>query len=191
MPYETFDTSQLVLLPLAQRIHDMQLEEVLPLDAEPAGTYPGDELKILAERIIAAKSAGRPVILMMGAHLIKVGLSRFIIDLVERGVISHIGCNGACTIHDYELARIGATTESVARYISSGQFGLWQETGYLNDVVRAGIAGGPGRGRGHWSLDREFTFPAWRAEHPRGGLPLWGARYGPRGHWQRHHPRAP
>jgi len=170
MPYETFDTSQLVLLPLAQRIHDMQLEEVLPLDAEPAGTYPGDELKILAERIIAAKSAGRPVILMMGAHLIKVGLSRFIIDLVERGVISHIGCNGACTIHDYELARIGATTESVARYISSGQFGLWQETGYLNDVVHAGIAEGLGAGEaiGRWIESSHF---------PHGDLSILAAAY--------------
>jgi hypothetical protein len=92
------------------------------------------------------------VILMMGAHLIKVGLSRFVIDLIERGVITHIGCNGACAIHDYELARIGATTESVARYISAGQFGLWNETGYLNDVVREGIAQGMGAGEaiGRW-----------------------------------------
>ena len=158
MPYEIFDRSALRLLPLEQRIHDMQWDEVLPLDAPPQGTYEGEALQILADRVLAAHRAGRPVILMMGAHLIKVGLSRFIIDLVQRGVITHIGCNGACTIHDYELARIGATTESVARYISEGQFGLWEETGYLNDVVREGIARGMGAGEaiGRWIAESGF-----------------------------------
>jgi hypothetical protein len=70
---------------------------------------------------------------MMGAHVIRSGVSRHIIDLVERGVLTHIAMNGAGLIHDYELARIGATTESVARYIRTGEFGLWQETGELND----------------------------------------------------------
>ena len=70
---------------------------------------------------------------MMGAHVIKMGVSRHVIDLIERGFITHIAMNGAGAIHDYELARIGATTESVARYIQSGEFGLWQETGLLNE----------------------------------------------------------
>jgi hypothetical protein len=175
MPYEIFDRSQLRLLPLAERIHDMPLDEVLPLDAPPLGTYEGDALEILAERTLAAHRTGRPVILMMGAHLIKVGLSRFIIDLIERGVITHLACNGACAIHDYELARIGATTESVARYISTGQFGLWEETGYLNDIVREGIAQGVGAGEaiGHWIAAASFPHgdvsvlaAAWRAGVP-------------------------
>jgi len=175
MPYEIFDRSALRLLPLEQRIHDMQLDEVLPLDAPPQGTYEGEALQILADRVLAAHRAGRPVILMMGAHLIKVGLSRFIIDLVQRGIITHIGCNGACAIHDYELARIGATTESVARYISEGQFGLWEETGYLNDVVREGIAQGMGAGEaiGRWIAESRFPHgelsilaAAWRARVP-------------------------
>jgi hypothetical protein len=54
---------------------------------------------------------------------------------VDRGFIDHIAINGAGAIHDYELARIGATTESVARYIRSGEFGLWRETGELNDWI--------------------------------------------------------
>jgi hypothetical protein len=171
MPYEIFDRSQLRLLPLAERIHDMHLDEVLPLDAPPSGSYEGDALQILADRVLAAHRAGRPVILMMGAHLIKVGLSRFIIDLIERGVITHVACNGACAIHDYELARIGATTESVARYISAGQFGLWEETGYLNDVVRDGIAHGMGAGEaiGRWIEDCGF---------PHGDLSVLAAAYG-------------
>lgn len=72
---------------------------------------------------------------MMGAHVLRAGVNRHVIDLIERGVISHIAVNGACAIHDYELARIGETTESVARYVSSGEFGLWRETGELNDWI--------------------------------------------------------
>ena len=56
----------------------------------------------------------------MGAHVLRAGVNRHIIDLMERGKIDHIATNGACAIHDYELARIGATTESVARYINEG-----------------------------------------------------------------------
>ena len=71
---------------------------------------------------------------------------RQIIDLMERGLISHVGMNGAGPIHDYELARIGATCESVARYIRSGEFGLWRESAEINDVVKQGAAEGLGFG---------------------------------------------
>jgi hypothetical protein len=72
---------------------------------------------------------------MMGAHVLRAGVNRHLIDLLERGFISHIAVNGAAAIHDYELARIGATTESVERYIQTGEFGLWRETGELNDWI--------------------------------------------------------
>ena len=72
---------------------------------------------------------------MMGAHVLRAGVNRHLIDLLERGHITHIVVNGACAIHDYELARIGATTESVERYVQTGEFGLWQETGELNDWI--------------------------------------------------------
>ena len=78
---------------------------------------------------------------MMGAHVIKNGLSRYIIDLMERGWLSLIALNGAGMIHDYEMATIGATSESVARYIRTGQFGLWRETGQLNEIAKSADAG--------------------------------------------------
>ena len=84
---------------------------------------------------------------MMGAHVLRAGVNRQIIDLIERGFLDHIAMNGAGVIHDYELARIGATTESVARYIRTGEFGLWRETGELNDWVREAAATRPGTGR--------------------------------------------
>jgi hypothetical protein len=134
--HESFDRSKISLRPLAERKHDMTVADVLPLDAQtPAFSHP--HLPTLARRIHDARRAGREVIVLMGAHVIKQGLSRFLIDLMQRRLITCLGMNGACVIHDYELARIGATTESVARYIRTGEFGLWRETGEINDIVNA------------------------------------------------------
>ena len=132
MSYPIFDRSQLHLLPLSERIHDMTLEDVQSLDTQ-LEHCPDGGLPILAERIRTARENDKPVIVMMGAHVIKRGMSRFMIDLMRNGWITHIAMNGACAIHDSELAMIGATTESVARYIVEGQFGLWQETGFINE----------------------------------------------------------
>jgi hypothetical protein len=103
-------------------------------------------LSELVECIAAARQAGRPVILVMGAHPIKLGLSRFLVDLIERGWVTHLAANGAGMIHDFELAVLGGTSESVARWIRAGQFGLWRQTGRLNDIAREAAARGEGLG---------------------------------------------
>ncbi len=133
--YETFDRSRLVIKPLSERVPDMQLNYVLALDQQ-APPFTDPHLAELARQVIEAKERKAARILMMGAHVIKSGASRYVIDLLERGFLTHVAMNGAGTIHDYELARIGATTESVARYIRSGEFGLWRETGELNEIIR-------------------------------------------------------
>lgn len=132
MAYPFFDRSLLKLRPLAERQHDMTLTDVLQLDAAVELSQSSD-LPVLADRIHQARKQQKPVILMMGAHVIKRGLSRYVIELMRKGWVSHLGINGACAIHDSELAMIGATTESVARYITEGQFGLWYETGFINE----------------------------------------------------------
>jgi len=158
MPYPTFDRSKLHVRPLAERQHDFFLDEVLALDADlRLNTSP--DLQSVAQRVREARQNDRPVILMMGAHVIKTGLSRFVIDLMERGMITHVGANGACAIHDYELALIGATTESVARYIQEGQFGLWTETGHLNDIVREGLGEHMGFGEAVGKAIHEGDYP--------------------------------
>ena len=129
--YPVFDRSKLRLRPLAERNHDMDADYVLPLDAAVDFEHPHLETVVRATREARERGAAR--ILMMGAHVIKMGVSRHVIDLLEKGVLTHIAVNGAGAIHDYELARIGATTESVAHYIRDGEFGLWEETGLLND----------------------------------------------------------
>ena len=133
--YQTFDRSRLRLKPLAERRHDLHLDRWLRLD-DPTPPFSHPELKVVAERMSEARNAGAARILMMGAHVLRAGVNRHIIDMVETGAIDHIAMNGAGAIHDYELARIGATTESVDRYIRTGEFGLWQETGELNDWIR-------------------------------------------------------
>jgi hypothetical protein len=106
MSYPVFDRSRLILKPLAERAHDMTLAEVLPLDAVPP-SFRSPDLDTVAERVVQAHRNRRPVILMMGAHVIKVGLSRFVIDLMARGIITHVAMNGAGPIHDFELALSG------------------------------------------------------------------------------------
>jgi hypothetical protein len=156
--YETFDRSQLLIKPLCERKHDMNLDYVLKLD-EPAPEFSHPQLRTVAERLLAAREKGAARILMMGAHVIKAGASRFVIDLVERGYITHVAMNGAGSIHDYELARIGASTESVARYIRSGEFGLWRETGDLNDIIREAADLSLGLGENVGRCIEEGDFP--------------------------------
>jgi len=158
MPYPMFDRNRLHIKPLAERVHDMQLSEVLALDA-PMPPCHDPQLVQVAERIKRARQNKRPVILMMGAHVLKVGLSRFVIDWMERGIVTHIALNGAGVIHDYELALIGATTESVARYIQEGQFGLWRETARINEIVVAGVRDGLGYGEAVGRVIEEEKFP--------------------------------
>ena len=150
-----FDRSKLRLRPLSERAHDMTLAHVLHLDAA-APRYEHPDVPALAARIATARREEREVIVLMGAHVIKQGLSRFLVDLMRRGAITCLGMNGAGVIHDYELARAGATTESVARYIKEGQFGLWQETGEINDIVNRAEGKGLGEAVGEAIASGDF-----------------------------------
>ena len=190
MPHPTFDRSRLILKPLAERVHDMLLEDVLPLD-EAVQPFDDPSLQAVTDRIIKAHQTGSQVILMMGAHVIKRGLSRFVIDLMERGILTHIGINGAGAIHDFELAMIGATTESVARYIQEGQFGLWQETGLINRAISDGVIDGLGIGEAVGRMIHEGTFSPPGNQHPGSRLPPGNSGHKPRWDWLRHHPRTP
>jgi len=82
-----------------------------------------------------------------------------LIDLLKRRLITHFALNGAGSIHDFEFAMIGATTESVAKYISEGQFGLWNETGRINDAAKAAAGDGLGLGEGIGRMIEEEKFP--------------------------------
>src|SRR5437870_989335 len=156
--YAVFDRSRLRIKPLAERHHDLQLDSWLELD-DPAPPYWNSNLSEVARSMIEARRSGAARILMMGAHVLRAGVNRHVIDLVERGLIDHIAINGAGAIHDYELARIGATTESVARYIRTGEFGLWRETGDLNDWIAEAAANDLGLGENVGRRIAESDYP--------------------------------
>ena len=150
MPFPAFDRSRLRVQPLANRQHDLNMSVILGLN-ETGGNFSHPAIPILGRRLVEARKAGRARILLMGAHVLRAGVARYLIDMMERGLVDHIAMNGAGPIHDWEFALIGASTESVARYIQTGEFGLWEETGRMNDVIthaaRAGIGLGEALGR--------------------------------------------
>ncbi|MDI6703324.1 MAG: hypothetical protein QME40_01430 [bacterium] len=121
--------------------------------------YENPDLDTLADRIVSSSRDDSQVIIMMGAHVIRSGVSKHIIDLMEKGFITHIAMNGACPIHEFELSRIGKTTEDVAHYIKRGEFGLWKETSELNDIIISSYKGGLGLGEGVGRFIEESNYP--------------------------------
>ena len=158
MPFEMFDRSRLNLLPLGERIHDLQLETtMLPAVADNGYRHP--TVSLLAERIRIAKEKHANVTLMLGGHVIRSGVAPCMEAMMKAGYLTHIAMNGAAAIHDFEFALIGATTESVAKYISEGQFGLWKETGLYNEAINEGVKLGLGFGESLGRYIEEHNFP--------------------------------
>jgi hypothetical protein len=146
--YDAFDFSRISTYPIAERPNKVTSGDLIDLNAvECADLECSAELDAVATAIREARKHGRPVIWMMGAHPVKLGLSPIIIDLMERGLITHVGGNGAVSIHDFELALIGETSEDVPNALPQGRFGMAFETGaYLNDALAAGYERGLGWG---------------------------------------------
>jgi hypothetical protein len=133
-----FDRSKLKVRSLAERAHDLDSSVVMPLS--PA-SFRHHAIEEIARRIVAARDRGKEVALFAGGHVVRAGVQRYLIDLLEKGYLTCIAMNGAVMIHDFEFALVGATTESVARYVRDGRFGLWRETGRINDIVNEAYLG--------------------------------------------------
>ena len=114
------------------------------LDSLP-DTLAGADLRRLAAAIVSANGSGRKVLFGLGAHVLKVGLSPVLIQLVQDGFIDAIALNGAGIVHDYELALAGKTSEDVDEALPGGQFGVTRETA---EALNAAIAGAAGEGIG-------------------------------------------
>jgi len=120
----------------------------------------GVDFPDLVSRIASARRQQRPVILGMGAHVIKVGLNPILIDLMRRGIITAIALNGAGIIHDTEIAMVGRTSEEVADVLGAGAFGAAKETGeVLNGAINDGAAQGIGIGLAVGSTLLANNFP--------------------------------
>lgn len=157
MPFEKFDRSKLKILPLSERISDIDLSIIMDLDKSVGFENPN--IDKLVNDIINARKKDAAVILMYGAHVIRSGCAKFLIKLMENGYVTHFATNGAGAIHDFEFAFAGVTCESVAKYISEGQFGLWHESGIINDALKEGYALGLGAGESIGRYIHENNFP--------------------------------
>jgi len=128
-------------------------------DLFPAILKAGD-LKEVVRAVRAAKVAGNPVVFAMGAHVIKVGLSPIVIDLMARGTIDAVAMNGAGAVHDLEIAFHGATSEDVASEIRDGRFGMVAETAaHFNEALRRHGAGeaGVGEALGRYIVEEKMA----------------------------------
>jgi hypothetical protein len=163
-----FDRSKLTILPLAERVHDLDAGIVKPLG--PA-LFRHPSIDAMARRITVAKEAGGEVIMFTGGHVVRAGVQRYLIDLLEKGYLTCIAMNGSVMIHDFEFALIGATTESVARYVRDGRFGLWNETGKINDIVNEAYRGSDG------GMGKAIGRAIHEGEYPRKDISILAACY--------------
>lgn len=167
--FRLFDNTGIRTYPLRARGHKVNLEQFVDCEqlrrskvtiADPKGVGLREQLGALARAMAAASGEHRPVILQTGAHSIKNGLSPIWIDLMERGLITLVATNFAAAIHAFELALIGASSESVDRVLPKGEFGMAFETGhYLNQTIIEGHRRAWGLGE---SLGRLFVDDAFR-----------------------------
>ena len=111
-------------------------------------SFAAKDFRHVVSAVVSARQNKRPVILGMGAHPVKLGLSPVIIHLLKTGIITAIATNGACAIHDFEIALAGHTSEDVGPELCKGTFGMAQETGRgLNQAINRGVRKGLGIGR--------------------------------------------
>ncbi|MDK2990793.1 MAG: hypothetical protein PWP48_26 [Clostridiales bacterium] len=141
------DFSNIKTYPVSQRKNLVTIDNMAVPGRDPIPDWDQEGFGELIDRMVEARQNGRAVIWSMGAHVIKNGLSRYIIELIKRGLITHISGNGACSIHDFELAFNGGTSEDVPTAIEDGSFGMWEETGrWMNEAIQQGAAKNLGYG---------------------------------------------
>jgi len=163
---EPIDLAKVKVLPLAERKSLSSIDKLLVDPNQPAQPCsPGISEAIVncVENIAAARKRDASVILMYGAHLIKNGAMPIVISLIERSWITHLATNGAGTIHDWELAFLGRTEESVRQNVATGTFGTWDETGrFIHLALLAGglKAEGYGRSLGRLIIENGVTLPS-------------------------------
>ncbi|MCO6454721.1 MAG: hypothetical protein J5I93_05410 [Pirellulaceae bacterium] len=166
MKVRPLDLGQLQVFPLAQRDSLTRADEILlDPDRSPADCPPRvlADIRDCAARIHAARQRDSAVILIYGAHLLRNGAAAILARMMDRNWLTHLATNGAGTIHDWEYAWFGASTESVRMNVARGKFGTWHETASnIHLAVMAGALDGLGYGRGLGRLIHEdgVTLPA-------------------------------
>jgi hypothetical protein len=165
-PPKPLDLKKVKVYPLAERNSESALDQILiDPDSKPPALTPELERDVreCAKRIAGAHARRAGVMLLYGAHLIKNGGHRIMNRLMELGWLTHLGTNGAGTIHDWEFSYLGRSTESVRKNVATGTFGTWDETGRC--IHLALLAGGLeeegyGRSLGRFIAEDGVTLPS-------------------------------
>jgi hypothetical protein len=166
--YEAADLGSVVPIPFSARENKVsvgQFGEILdpapaiaPLIAALPDVLAAADLRRVVERWSASLDGSRAVVLLVGGHVVKTGCSPFLIDLVERGWVTHLAFNGATAIHDFEIACFGETSEDVAGNLADGTFGLADETGrWMAEAAALAVHEelGLGEALGRWLVERD------------------------------------
>jgi len=168
--FPPLDWSRVKTYPLRERPNKVRAEDFARpwggrgslksfLDSLP-NILAGQDFRALVGDMVAAAQKKKPVLLCMGAHLVKCGLSPIVVDLMRRGIVSCVATNGAGAIHDFELAMLGQTSEDVQRGLDDGSFGMAEETGRLmNQAIKDGLTQGIGCGRALGEAILKGNFP--------------------------------
>lgn len=156
--YSPVDLSQVATYSLATRDNKVKVAEHFAGRTQGGGSFVdfynalprllgADSLRGVVDAVVAAREAGRPVVLAIGGHVIKCGLQPVLKALIEADVITTVAMNGSAAIHDFEVSLIGATSEDVGAVLHSGDFGFSEETGGgINRALKAALPGGAGFG---------------------------------------------
>ncbi|MDI6786676.1 MAG: hypothetical protein QMD92_08220 [bacterium] len=146
MSFEPIDLTKIKTYPLKERKNKVKIEDFIDLDLfygnfldyfnSMPSILAANDLREVSNLIVNAYNNKKPVILAMGAHVIKCGLSPLIIELMKKKIITAIAFNGAGAIHDFEISYIGETSEDVAENIIEGVFGMAEESPQLiNEAI--------------------------------------------------------
>ena len=158
------DLSKVRTVPLAARANKVRSQDL----AQPPGNdgsfqafldslpdiLEAKSFNAVVDATVQAARNKRAVVCMLGGHVVKTGLAPLLIDLMRRGIITHLASNGSAVIHDYEMARWGGTSEDVEAGLTAGTFGMAEETGRdMNNAIVKGAQNGCGLGE---SLARDL-----------------------------------
>jgi hypothetical protein len=166
---EPLDLSRLKVFPLARRASLTRVDEILidpDAPPKPASDANAAIIRDCAAQIVAARRRNASVMLTYGAHLLKNGAARILERLMAGGFVTHLATNGAGTIHDWEYAWHGESSESVRMNVAEGTFGAWHETAlHIHLALLAGGLCGEGYGvaLGRLIMEDGVTLPT-RAE---------------------------
>lgn len=162
------DLSRVRTIPVATRPNKVQADQFAARPGETGAertfgrflaslprVLQAESLLRVIDAVEAAVRAERAVVWMLGGHVVKTGIGPLLIDLMERGALTHLGANGSAAVHDYEMARWGGTSEDVEAGLADGSFGMADETGRdMNLAFRRGMEAGWGMGE---SLGRDLA----------------------------------